>query len=314
MAGGLRSGLAARALAVLEGRVLGHRPSVTRIYRGLETLTDQDVVVVHNRPEGLPAVPAGALRVLHLHNDVLRHYSRRELRRLSGQVDLVVCVSRSLADRLPDEMAAPHAVVLNGVDSTLFRPREDETPRAVPTVLFCGRVIPDKGVHLLIQAVVRLRSLPFRLRVVGAGSPGHALSGYERRLRRAVDAAGLADRVVFDRALRRSDIPLAMRDADVLAVPSTWPDPCPLVVLEGLASGLPVIAARTGGIPELGGTVCRYHEPADVDSLTGALAELIEDAGVRRQLGTSGRQRALLLGWNVAERRLAAAIDGQRTS
>lgn len=304
-------GVRARARNVFEGHVLGHRPTFTRAYRGLETVTDVDVVLVHNRPEGLRATPPGAYRVLYLHNDALRYYSGRELRELHRHVDLVVCVSRSLADRLPDALAVPHAVVLNGVDTDVFRPADRIPADDLPTVLFCGRVIEDKGVHLLIEAAARLRHLPFRVRVVGAGDTGERLSAYERRLRRTVAAHGLDDRVCFERSLPRSEVVAALRQSDVLAVPSTWPDPCPLVMLEGLACGLAIVAARAGGIPELGADACRYHVPDDIAGLTEQLELLIGDADARHALAGAARRRALELDWATSEETLVRAIAEQ---
>jgi glycosyltransferase involved in cell wall biosynthesis len=308
--GNARHGAPARARNVLEGLLLGRRPSFTRAYRGLESLPDVDVVLLHNRPEGLRATPPGAYRVLYLHNDALRRYSTRELRGLRPHLDLVVCVSRSLADRVPDALDVPRAVVLNGVDTDTFHPA-DPVEDGVPTVLFCGRVIQDKGVHLLIEAAARLRHLPFRLRVVGSGGTGERLSPYERRLRRAVAEHGLDDRVEFERSLPRSAIAETMRGSDVLAVPSTWPDPCPLVVLEGLASGLAMVAARAGGIPELGGDACRYHDAHDVDGLAQQLELLLADTDTRHALGRSARRRALQLTWADTEEQLVRSVTEQ---
>jgi glycosyltransferase involved in cell wall biosynthesis len=252
--------------------------------------------------------------VLYLDNDALRYYSARELRALRPHVDLVVCVSRSLADRLPNALDVPHAVVLNGVDTDTFRPADPAPSGGIPTVQYCGRVVEDKGVHLLIQAAVRLRHLPFRLRVVGAGDRGEPLSAYERRLRRKVAAHGLGDRVLFERSLSRSEVIAALRQSDVLAVPSTWPDPCPLVMLEGLASGLAIVAARAGGIPELGADAARYHEPDDVAGLVEHLELLLGDEDARMALAAAARRRALELDWATAEAALVRSVAAQVTT
>ena len=305
--GNARHGAPARARNVLEGLLLGRRPTFTRAYRGLESLPDVDVVLLHNRPEGLratPPVPTGCSTSTTTHSAATRRASCRGLR---PHLDLVVCVSRSLADRVPDALDVPRAVVLNGVDTDMFHPA-DPVEDGVPTVLFCGRVIQDKGVHLLIEAAARLRHLPFRLRVVGSGGTGERLSPYERRLRRAVAEHGLDDRVEFERSLPRSAIAETMRGSDVLAVPSTWPDPCPLVVLEGLASGLAMVAARAGGIPELGGDACRYHDAHDVDGLAQQLELLLADTDTRQALGRSARRRALQLTWADTEEQLVRSV------
>jgi glycosyltransferase involved in cell wall biosynthesis len=304
----------ARARNLLEGRVLGYRPTFSRAYRGLESLTDLDVVLLHNRPEGLRAAPPDSFRVLYLHNDALRRYSARELRRLAPYLDLVVCVSQSLADRLPDALEVPRAVVLNGVDTETFRPADGEPGDGVPTVLFCGRVIEEKGVHLLVEAAARLRGLPFRVRILGSGGSPSRLSAYERRLRRLAAQHGLEERLTFERSLPRAAIPVVMRRSDILTVPSTWQEPSGLVVLEGLASGLAVVAARTGGIPEIGADACRYHEPGDVDGLVDQLEPLLRDADLRRSLGQAARRRALQLTWAATEERLVEAVSGRAPS
>lgn len=310
MRGKLSDSTATRVLGVLQGRLLGRRPSLVRAYEGLQTLTGTDVVLVHNRPDGLRASPAGAFRVLYLHNAALRHYSARELRRINPHIDLIVCVSNALADQVPSALVAPRAVVLNGVDAALFRP-DGHAPGENLTVMYCGRVVPEKGVHVLIGAASRLRHLPFRVRVVGAGVSARGLSGYERRLRDMTVKAGMTDRITFERDLPRASIPQVMRSADVLSVPSVWPDPCPLVVLEGLASGLAVVAARTGGIPELGGSAVRYHEPGAADDLATQLEALLQDRSLLRRCGSAARRRALELSWETAETTLAESVTSR---
>jgi glycosyltransferase involved in cell wall biosynthesis len=309
MRGSASNALTARFLGVVEGRLIGRRPSLARAYTGLESLTGQDVVIVHGRPEGVRSAPRDAVRVLYLHNDAARFYSKRELRTLSNHIDLVISVSQSLAEQMPRELRAPHAVVLNGVDLNRFAPvARAEAPR-VPTVLYVGRVIPQKGVHTLIEAAIQLRHLPFRLQIVGAGSGNERLSSYERRLRRMAEGNNLGDRINFQRALPRSVIPHVMAHSDILTVPSIWPDPCPLVVLEGLASGVPLLASRTGGIPELGADACRYHQPGDVDDLALQLEHLLATPDLRTEMSLSARHRALQLSWAAAESRLVSAID-----
>jgi glycosyltransferase involved in cell wall biosynthesis len=309
MRSSLSGSVRARVIGVAQGAILGHRPEVGRAYEGLQSV-DHDVVVVHNIPEGIRAAPTGAFRVLYLHNDVLRFYSRRELRSLSAHVDLVVTVSAFLGERVPDALQAPRAVVLNGVDLGQFTPSTQQEGTEAPTVLFLGRVIGKKGVHILLAAASKLRHLPFTLRIVGSGSTGHRLSAYERNLRRRAHIYRLGDRVRFERSVPRSAIPALLTHSDILAVPSTWPDPCPLVMLEGLASGLPILGSRSGGIAELGANACLYHRPGAVDELAQQLEELLTKPTLRRSLGAAARARGEQLGWPVAERRLVEVTKG----
>lgn len=102
----------------------------------------------------------------------------------------------------------------------------------------------------------------------------------------------MADRVQFERAVPRSAIRGILASSEILAVPSVWPDPCPLVVLEALASGLPILAARSGGIPELGQNACLYHQPGDIDGLARQLELLLTDSRLRDDMAGRARRRA----------------------
>ena len=105
-------------------------------------------------------------------------------------------------------------------------------------------------------------------------------------------AAGLGlgpEHVVF--AGHRSDVPALLQACDLLLHCSDF-DALPTVLMEGLAAGLPIVAARVGGVPEIVTEATgRLVEPGHVDGLVGALAELTDDAGVRASMGVAARTR-----------------------
>lgn len=163
-------------------------------------------------------------------------------------------------------------------------------------------MVPQKGPDVLVRACLKLDpALDFELVMVG--SPGFsadaALTPYEQRLREF--AAPLGDRVSFQPFQPRSAIPELLRTADVMVVPSQWPDPCPLAVLEGWATGLAIVATAVGGSPEVLGDGGQLVPRNAVRPLTEALSRLLGDDAHRRDWATRGRARAGHLTWAHTE-------------
>jgi len=167
------------------------------------------------------------------------------------------------------------------------------------TLLFIGRIVPDKGVHVLIDAVVNLmgKGLDFNLRIVGrcGFDNNDPLSPYELQLR---DAALDCKGIEFVPFARREEIPNIMANADIMVVPSIWPDPNPLVVKEGLAAGLAVVCSDIGGIPEMFQDKSFLFTPGDSKSLASVLTPLINDTHLIRSVGASNRLHVNRFTWD----------------
>jgi glycosyltransferase involved in cell wall biosynthesis len=128
------------------------------------------------------------------------------------------------------------------------------------------------------------------------------LSAYERDLRAA--ARPLGERCTFRPFVDRHGIPDVYRQADIVAMPADWDDPCPLVLLEAMASGAAVVASARGGIREIGGDAVRYVDPRDRHAFATALAELVRDDGARRRLASRAREAAEQQSWRKAAEKL----------
>lgn len=305
----------ARYADALRGRLGMPRTAVAAYYRPIaEAVRAQppSIVLAHNAPILVRLLRDTPHRVVvYAHNDLLRTYSRREAGRMLGSAAAIVCVSESLAERtrerLPATLRAGVHVVGNGVDTAQFHPdghRSDGPLR----VMFMGRVIPDKGADVLLRAVQRLDAGGLEVLVVGR--PGFAadapLSDHERDLRTLAAAGG--DDVRFQTFVPRAELPALLRTADVFVVPSRWPDPSPLTVGEALASGLPVIASRIGGIPEAVGDAGILVAPDDPAALAEALQGLIDDGVRRTALAKAARTRAETRDWSWSWRQLEAVL------
>ena len=306
----------ARYADALRGRIGMPRSAIAAYYRPIADAVraqPPSVVLAHNAPILVWLLRDTPHRVvLYAHNDLLRTYSRPEAGRMLRSAAAIVCVSESLAarirDRLPDALRGQVHVVGNGVDTAQFTPGADRPP-GPPRVMFMGRVIPDKGADVLLRAVAQLNGADLEVMIVGR--PGFAadapLSDHERHLRALAARSRAAVR--FQTFVPRAELPALLRTADVFVVPSRWPDPSPLTVGEALATGLPVIASRIGGIPEAVGDAGILVPPDDPAALAGALRGLIDDRARRAAMGLAARARAEARDWSWSWRQLDAVLD-----
>ncbi len=161
-------------------------------------------------------------------------------------------------------------------------------------LIFAGRLSPDKGVHTAVQALSRLLQdmpgLNIELTLAGGGS-----GTYVDRLRVMVREAKLQDRVTFKGKVPAEQMPALFGEHDILLVPSIWDEPFARVVLEGMLSGLAVIAAESGGTPEIlksgrNGLLCKPDDPA---ALAGCLQQLASDPHKRIALARAGQNTIL---------------------
>lgn len=235
---------------------------------------------------------------------------RRALPVLLRQADAVVALSDALADAAVVTAQIPRPpVIYNGVDTTFWSPACPEAPPAgrAPTVVSVGRLEHVKGHDVLVSAFAKARArVPdARLLLVGGGSK-------RPRLQAQVDGLGLAEAVDFVGSLDPVAVRDQLRQADVFALPSRS-EGLSNALLEALATGVPAVASRTGGIPEvLGRGGGMMVPPGDVDALADALVETLAHPGFRRDLAVEARKNALQWSWDSAaaafERAARAAV------
>lgn len=189
------------------------------------------------------------------------------------------------------------AVIPNGVDVAEFgdlplrRPRHEGA-----TALFVGRLDPaQKGLEPLIEALALLPpSAGLRLRLVGEDWGGAPL------VRRLSAALRVEDRIDVVGPVSRPQLLDEYARADLLVLPSLF-EPFGIVLLEAMAAGLPVVASRVGGIPEVvvDGETGLLVEPGNPEDLASALLRLASDPDLRARMGDRGRQRSGSYSWDV---------------
>ncbi|MGF7048858.1 spore coat protein SA [Paenibacillus sp. DS2015] len=240
------------------------------------------------------------------------------------KADLIIANSSSLQQKLtsrfPDIASKIHTVEL-GVDTSRFRPATRSEQKASKrhyrirrafTILFVGRVIPRKGVPVLIKAAHLVRKhTPIHLIIVGKGNPS-----YIRRLR--LQAYKLGVPITFTGKKSHEKIHKIYRAADCFVCPSQKHEAFGLVNVEAMASGVPVIASRIGGIQEVvkhehnGYLVDRYQKPSE---FAYYLIRLAKNPTQRDKLSANGRNDVLQhFTWSQTSTKLAAIYSKAITS
>ncbi len=279
-------------------------------------LKDGDVLYIHNRPEYLLALPPLDRRtvkfktVLHMHNDHLADLTAGEYDAL--RPDLTIFNSSFLAAQGKRGTAMPGqvAVLPNGADEKCFYPPSQPPETQPPIILFAGRLIPEKGVHVLIEAMGLLLAdgVPAIARIVGSATFGDDReTAYVQTLHAA--APGNVEFVVYKAGKALAD---EFRAASVFCCPSTWDEPFGMVNVEAMAAGLPVVATDSGGIPEIfveGGALLVERNSAP--ALAAALKRIVQDGSLRRRLAREGYasyQRNFR--WSVIAAEYRSLMDG----
>ena len=255
-------------------------------------------------------------KIFHLHGQGVQAFYRGSLfyRMLYRWVFLraqVIHLSARLARELDGILPAArvHAVP-NGIALPVSGPADDaDTPTGPPVLLYLSNITRLKGTFVLIEAlkILSAEGLDFAVRFAGAPSDAETMQRFE---------AAIADPALGDRARYRGIVTgdakdRLFRDADIFVMPTLF-DAFPLVALEAMAYGLPVIASEEGSLPDIirDGETGILVEKGNVRALTAALRSLLGDAARRQRLGNAGRERyAAHFTFAQMEENLAATID-----
>jgi glycogen(starch) synthase len=213
--------------------------------------------------------------------------------------------------RLLDVPAGRVEVIPNGVNDRVWRAR----PRAVasararfagdgPLIGFAGRLVYEKGVQHLVNAVPQLADQHPGLRVVIAGDGPYRdeLQAETRRLR-------LDETVSFAGFMTEAQLPALLAATDTTVVPSLY-EPFGMVALEAAAAGAPLAVAATGGLAEIvePGVTGVTFPHSDPDALAGAVGSLLEDATFARKVARRARTMVSeRYGWATIAARTASA-------
>jgi glycosyltransferase involved in cell wall biosynthesis len=213
----------------------------------------------------------------HPGNGEFRGFFRRRLTAwVTRHAFAVTPVSRNLQAVMEGHgLRGSYAIVANAVRTDLFRPSDRVRERRPFTFLHVSRLAPVKNVEGILRAAAALQKTrpDFRLLIAGQGQELPRLEGLAARL------FGDGDRVRFVGRKGERELAEIMRACDAFVLFSDYEN-LPCVVAEAMASGLPVIATRVGGVPEqVFAGAGLLVEPRDEQGLLRAMAQMIDDAG-----------------------------------
>ena len=178
-----------------------------------------------------------------------------------------------------------------GVDPALFTPpikRHDPEERPF-TIGYVGRLVAEKGIHLLLQAAAGLMG-DWRLRLIGSGP-------YKGELTALAERLGIRERIEWVEWVASTGMPAQYHRLDVLVIPSltrpNWKEQFGRVITEALCSGVPVIGSDSGAIPDIIGEAGLVVPEGSIEALREALDSVRCKPDLRARLAEAGRERVL---------------------
>lgn len=225
----------------------------------------------------------------------------RLLRGLSRRLTVGIAVSEAAARCIAARAPVPLVLVPNGIDLGRFVVRETQIRRRL---LFVNRLDPRKGFHIAVRAfaILARQHSKMELVVVGDGSERSAVEELDPSVRARVTMLGYC---------RHDDVPASYAAADLFLAPATRCESFGIVLLEAMASGLPVVASDIEGYRD----VVRHEvegllvPPGDPAALAAGVTRLVADEGLAGRLGQAGRRRARDFSWDAVARRIEAVYE-----
>ena len=283
-----------QACVLIDGLALGAMPQLIESYAGRLVM----VALIH-----MPLASEFAIAPA-----VAERRRREELRALQFVREVIV-TSRSTERELADAGVDPArlSIIEPGVwNAPIVSAPGDRTGDSTIEMLCVATVHDGKGHELLIDALAPLVHLPWHLRCVGSLSRSPATV---QRLRDLLQLLKLDERVALVGELPHAALSELYLTADLFVL-ATLRESYGMAVAESLAHGVPVIATRTGAIPEIVGDAGLLTEPGDRNALHAALRRALSDAQLRTKLRTAAlAARTRLTPWPQACARMARILE-----
>lgn len=258
-----------------------------------------DVIHIQNDYEAVLPIkrlsPQASI-ILHMQNDhLVEAHNPKRVEESCHAADKIAFCSEYLRNNVlqtfPSLSAQKTFVIFNGADES-YTPISTRLLAGDPRLLFVGRIVPQKGLHLLLEAIDNVfeRYPKATLRIVGGLNFGvEEENDYLRSLRQK--ASAWEDRIVFVGPVPHDQIASEFAKADLFVCPSIWNEPLGMVNAEAMACGLPIVAFARGGIPEIVGDAGILVHETTAQSLAEAINTVLSDVALRQRLSQNGINR-----------------------
>lgn len=281
-----------------------------------------DLIIVENRPgfvlklNKMIKTPC----VLHLHNDFL-YSGISKAEEIYNGYKRIICVSNYITKRVQSICSADQEKCLtvnNAIDNLRFenaRPAKRSQLNFLDKdfiIVFSGRLTKDKGILQLIQAIKQVQEIPnLKLLIIGASAYGKDKQPTSFIKQLEEESEPIKDKVVFTGFINYDQVPSYLKMADIAVVPSMWEEPFGLTVVEAMASGLPLITTRSGGIPEICEGVATIVDRENiVENLANAILDLYKHPEKRAAMAKASLERSKLFDKDTYAKNFFAALEG----
>ena len=276
-----------------------------KIYAHLKK-QEYDLIILENCPGHAYKLSQRGFQnvILHLNNDLLNSKSRYHDAIFNGLEKILTC-SNFIMERVSTIQTNRKIQTLyNAIDVTNFitkgKPsvvREDlGLSNEDFVIVYSGRINKDKGVSELIDALFKLKDATnIKLIIIGGAFYGNAMDEDDFIRSLKDKAERIEEKIVFTGFVPYQNIPDYLHLADIAVLPSMWEEPFGLTIVEALASGLPLITTRSGGIPEICKGVATIVDREDiVNNLASAIHDLYDNPEKCKQMSKASIERAKL--------------------
>lgn len=276
--------------------------------------------IIHYHEPLMPALPLTTLRAsktcnvgtfhAYAQGSYAYYYGQRWVRRYHRKLHGLVAVSNPARDFVGRYFRGQYSVVPNGVDLERFGAQVRPLPGlrdGKVNILFLGRLEQRKGLGVLLRAYAQVKERMPELRLVIVGP---SQDRDRRRYEDFVEAQNIKD-VVFAGLVSDEEKPRYFASADIYCAPNTGKESFGIVLLEAMASGLPVVASDIPGFAQVissgrEGILVRRDDPL---SLASALSLLAGDTELRARLGRNGLRRVQAFSWDRVVDQLVLAYE-----
>jgi glycogen(starch) synthase len=275
--------------------ILGRRADIVHVHLG-EDLAIVPLAALAARAGGAPVVMtvhcslAYTLRTTGLKSAILHSLGGLIERTAEGRAAATLVYTQRLARLIRQGPGRPAVhIVRRGVNRRAFAdPGRDPFPDIPgrPRVVFLGRIVGQKGVATLVRAVARLRTTGAQILFVGDGAQ-------RARIERLARELGVADRIRITGFVSHDRVPAVLASADLLVLPSDYEE-LGTVLLEAMQAGLPVVASRVDGIPEVveDGVSGLLVPPGEPQALADAIDAVLSDPALAHRLAANASTHA----------------------
>jgi len=231
----------------------------------------------------------------------IAHYSILHLPTVLGS-DLIICVSNHVSDSVRKWYPVSKKkiyTVMNGIDTSEFSPNDKDRNSLRDSLgiregefllMTSGSISKEKGHHIAVEALNKLlkENINLKLLIVGDGEYQASLSGL-------IDKFGLNDNVILTGFIPNKSISEYYNAADIYLIPTLRAEGLPFALIEAMSIGLPIIASKVGGIPDVvgNGKEGLLINPGDTNDIVSKILTLLRDADLRRELGVKARRKVL---------------------